>query len=512
MPKNLDLLDMSVVTRIITEMDKSEDRDRRKHSFDSWQVYSGNVRAYVEQELVRTRPNSWHGYTISESSLSKMIVDTVAKSYKQQPIRMIDDDDTKNERLSDIYREADAMRQLPFFDTTTTLHKYSLIWVNYREDDDRYQFMTLQPHEFSVVRDKDTGELLAVILNYGNRDITDGSMSGDGIDDLIAESQSDSSAQTTVYAMWSKDNYVVVERELEKVVTPMGEQYKPSITYVEIPNNPENINVLGRIPFVFLSKELSPDYPTKSPLFSQTVTSNSLLSEYLTSSNIQGTGQLVFSYPEKFENSFKKITTGLLSALKLPQSTNPEDKPTTAEYINPSPDLSGQKEAVETFITSVLKENGITNASALTNDGQIASSGIARAISNANVDDIIAKNQELYTSVEKEMFEIIKAWEAFKGPSVFKEDDELQITFRKPKVLISDKEVLDNIEQRLRLGLIEKWEALKILDPNLSDEEAQEKLERIAMSKALSVAKAFNGNIVEEDSEDDPAGLEQRSK
>ena len=240
MPKNLDLLDISVVTRIITEMDKSEDRDRRKHSFDSWQVYSGNVRAYVEQELVRTRPNSWHGYTISESSLSKMIVDTVAKSYKQQPIRMIDDDDTKNERLSDIYREADAMRQLPFFDTTTTLHKYSLIWVNYREDDDRYQFMTLQPHEFSVVRDKDTGELLAVILNYGNRDITDGSMSGDGIDDLIAESQSDSSAQTTVYAMWSKDNYVVVERELEKVVTPMGEQYKPSITYVEIPNNPEN--------------------------------------------------------------------------------------------------------------------------------------------------------------------------------------------------------------------------------------------------------------------------------
>lgn len=505
MPKNLNLNDFNVVSTIISEIDKSEDRDRRKHSFDSWQVYSGNVRPYVEAELQRTRPKSWVGYTISESSLSKMIVDTVSKSYKQQPSRMIDEDRTKNERLHDIYKEGDAQRQLPFFDICTNLHKYSLMWVNYREEEEKYQFMALQPHEFAIVRDKDTGDLLAVILNYGNRDITQASRSGDGIEDLITESQADSSASTEVYAMWSRDNYVVIEKEVQKVITQNGEQYKTSITYVDIPENPENKNVLGLIPFVFLSKELSPDYPTKSPLLSQTTTSNAMLSELYTSSNIQGTGQLVFSYPEKFENKFKKITTGLLSALKLPQSSNPEDKPTTATYINPSPDLAGQRDVVETFITSVLKENGITNASALTNDGQISSSGIARAISNANVDDIIAKNQELYISVEKEMFEIIKAWESFLGPSVFKEEDTVQVTFKKPKILISDKEVLDNIEQRLRLGLIEKWEALKILDPNLSDEEAMEKVERIAMSKVANVAKAFNGNIINEDSEDDRA-------
>ena len=175
--KNLDLTDLAVVTQILTDIDGSEERDRRTHAFDSWQVYSGNVKPYVEKVIQRTRPKSFKGYTISDVSLSRMITDPKSKAYKEQPLRIVEGgDQAKNDRLKDIYHEGGALRQLPFLDTVTNLHKHSLIWVNNLDDDETYQFMTLQGYEYTIVRDKDTGKLQAVILKYGNLDITDNSI------------------------------------------------------------------------------------------------------------------------------------------------------------------------------------------------------------------------------------------------------------------------------------------------------------------------------------------------
>lgn len=504
MAENLNLTDMNVINQILSDIEGSEERDRKRENFDSWQVYSGNVKPYVHDVIVSNRPKSHKGYTISDISFSKVITDAKAKAYKEQPIRRIPGDDaTKNERLHDIYKEGDSLRQMPFFDTVTNLHKHSLIWVNNLDESEEYRFMTLQGFEYSVVRDKDSGELQAVILNYGNLDITANANSGDGIDNLIAESQADSSAQSKVYAMWSKDDYVVVKVETSEVMEMSGKKIKKSVTFVEQPENPQMINKLGMIPFVFLSQEMAVDYPTMSPLKQQTITGNVLNSEYLTAANIQGTGQMVFKYPEKYEGRFAKVTTGLLSAIKLPQSDNPDDKETSADYINPSPDLAGQKEAVFSYVKQVMNEHGIKNTSAVGSEGQDFSSGIQMAIASSSVQDLVEQNQLLYTSVEKQMFEIIKAWESFRGNSVFKEEDELNIIFKKPTVMISDAEVLANIEKRLSLGLIQKWEALKILDPNLSDNEAKEKAQEIMQSN-VSTIQGMNFGNRQDNQEDKP--------
>lgn len=492
---NLDLTDKAVASLIITEIEASEERGRKRSNFDAWQVYSGNVAPYVEDVIKTTRPKSHKGYTISDISFSKMIVDPKSKAYKEQPHRFVEGDDTvKNDRLKDIYREGGALRQLPFLDTVSNLHKHSLIWVNNLDMVEKYQFMTLQGYEYSVIRDKDTGELQAVILNYGNLDITNNARTGDGIDNLIAESQADSAALSNVYAMWSKENYVIVKVQSNKVITSSGTEIKKSIDYVAQPDNPSMRNLIGVIPFVFLSQEMAIDYPTTSPLMSQTVTANALASEYYTAANIQGSGQMIFKYPEKYENMFSKITTGLLSAIKLPQSSNPEDRATTAEYINPSPDLAGQKEAVFSYVKQMMNEHGLKNTSAVGSEGQDFSSGLQMAIANSSVQDIIEENQQLYVDVEKKMFNIIKAWEAFRGNSVFKDEDEINVVFKKPKVMISDAEVLANIEKRLSLGLIEKYEALMILDPNLDEKAAKTKAAEIRQSNITNIQGMNFGN------------------
>lgn len=493
----IDLTDESVVQTILYEMGKSEDKQRRKDAFNSWQVYSGNLEEFVENKLKQTRPVSYEGYTIPSISISKVITDTIAKSYKEQPLRKVTNDssDQKSERLHDIYKEAGAKRQLQFLDTVNNLHKYSLLWVNWRDKEQRYQFWTLQGYEFAVVRDKDTGELECVVLNYGDTTITsDTRGNSDGMADLIAEDQHDSAAQTEVYAMWSKDHFVVVERRVQRFTTADGDQIKESITYVDNPDNPNNENVIGMIPFVFLSKETSFDFPTKSPLFDQTLTANCLMAEYLTASNIQGTGQLIVKYPEKYEGLFKKMTRGLMTAIKLPQSSDEGDAPTDVQYINPNPDLAGQREAVNTYVKAVFKEHGIATGSMSGSDSESFSSGLERAIANAGVDDIVQMNNELYSDAEKQAFEIIKAWERFLGNNTFAEDDELMIKFQKPKVLVSDAETLANIEKRLELGLITKAEALMMLNPNLSEDEAEEKLEEVAVERVESVRRVVGGD------------------
>jgi hypothetical protein len=483
----IDLLDSNVIQNILSDINGSEDRNRKKYSYDSWQVYSGNQRPYVKAELERTRPKSHDAYTISNISLAKLITDKKAQSYRKQPKRSVSGDQTKTEFLHEVYSEADAFRQLSFMDCINNLHKYSLLWINYRELEERFQFMAMQGHEFSVIKNKDTGALECVILNYGNLDITSSARSGDGYDNLIAESQSDSSANSTVYALWTKDQHVVIKVETSTIRTVRGEQIKKSVTYVPIDGNPDNVNKLGVIPFVFISKELSIDMPTPSPLMMQSVTYNVLLSELLTSSNIQGTGTLVLSYPEKYEGKFKDVATGLTSTIKLPQSGNPNDRATTVSYISPSPALAAQKEVYLGYMRQVLSEHGITTSQGLDGSSESFSSGLERLLANADIMGQVESNQEIYIRVEQQAFEILKAYSDLLGLGYFSDDDTLSVVFPKPKLMVSDSETLANIEKRLSLGLMQKHEALMMIDPNLSEDQAKEKLALIEQERTRSM-------------------------
>lgn len=508
MSNEINLNDKSMVGRIIREIEASEDKERKRVAFKGWQIYSGNSDPYILEHLQSVRPKTWKSYTRSNISVSKLVTDKLSKAYKSQPKRTVGSDKTKDERLADIYREAGAIKQLPFADTVNNLQKYVLTWVNYIEEQEKYQFMALQPYEYSVIRDKNTGELTCVILNYGNMDVTSGSGSGNGHDELIAESQADSSAQSRVYAMWTKDEHVIVRVKEAKVDTAGG-QVQRSVTYVEIKDNPKNENKIGIIPFVYTAKELAIDYPTVNSLADQTIRYNYLMTEALGAASVQ-VGQLVLKYPERMQGEFDRMGSSLTTVIELPQSSEEGDSETTADYITPSPNLSGQKDLYLTYLRQVLSEHGIESGSSLSDNVQNFSSGLERAISEASVENIVQKNQESYVEMEQAMFEIIKAIEDFKGRSVFKEDDELQVMFQKPRVLISDAETLANIEKRLTLGLMEKWEALVELDPNLSKQEAEDKLKNISeaiVKKAGDMFGSTKGNI-----EDDKAGSDESTE
>ena len=324
MPEDLDLLNPDVILQILTETSKSEDKDRRRNSFNAYQIYSGNQKVYIERELARTRPKSWTSYTISNISVSKMVTDKRAQSYNENPIRSVDGNESKTELLNDIYKQANGLRELQFHDVVFNINKYDLMWVNYREEDQAYQFICLHPYEFVLVRDKDTGEVLIVGLNYPNTEMTQDARSqgpesgitgGDGIADLIAENQSDSAAQGETWVFWSKDQHVKVRTNSVPEIVDGIEVLKKSIDYIDIPGNPNMVNPLGVLPFVLTTLDTAIDYPTVNPITEQSITFNTQQSETLTAKNIHGSGIQIFKYPEKFQGRFSKMTQGQTQAI-----------------------------------------------------------------------------------------------------------------------------------------------------------------------------------------------------
>jgi len=487
MPKQFDLLDKDVILQILSETSKSEDKDRRRQSFNAYQVYSGNQKVYVQRELARTRPKGWDSYTISNISVSKMIIDKRSQSYNERPIRSVDGSEEKSELLNKIYKQANAQRELQFHDTIFNLNKYDLMWVNYREEDEKYQFICLHPYEFVLVRDKDTGELLIVGLNYPNVEVTQDARSqgpqkaitgGDGIADLIAENQADGAAQGETWVFWSKDQHVKVATTSVQEIVNGETLLKKSVDYIEIPDNPNNINPLKVLPFVLTTADTAVDYPTVNPITEQSITFNVQQSETLTAKNIHGSGIQVFKYPEKMQNRFKEMSFGQTQAIHLPQSSKDGDQPTDFEYKTSGAQLAPMLESDMNYLKQILQEHEIEGVNMELGESN-ALSGISKAISGSSVQKVIERNQQIYSNTEKKMFEIIKAWDIFNGTRMFSNEDELQIIYPKPKILTSDSETLKNIKEMLDLGLIEEWEKFIKMDPNLSEQEAMEKLERI---------------------------------
>lgn len=495
------ILDMNIVQTILSEAETGEAKERKRQAFKAYEIYSGNVQPYVERELQRTRPETWETYTVSDVSVSSIIVNKLSKAYRTDPRREIEEDpnDEKSRRYNQILKEAGALRQLKEFDQIVNLHRYGLFWVNYHEPSEAYQFMSLAPYEFFFIRDKDSGKLVTVGLKMVDTTDTAGAnmpgsiLEGDGHSNLLAEGQADSGGQSQVYALWNSTNHVVVRIEERTIEQDDGSrQVKKDVTFVPLKDNPTNENKLGVIPFILKSRDNSVDLPTVNPITEQTIKYNALKSELYTAANIQGTSIQVLSYSESLVGKMDNMKQGLTVVTELIQPDDPDKPRSDTSFISPNPDLTGQMSTYQDYKEEILEQQGI-NVSTI-KDNKF-SSGFERLVAAADVQDIIEENQQtLYAPMEQEIFEIVKRWEVLLNTqSVFSEEDTIHITYEKPKVLITDKETLDNIEKRLSLGLIEKWEALTMLDPNMSEEDAKLKLARIELEKNGVATRFMNG-------------------
>jgi len=480
-------LSLGDIQLILGEIEREENQLRKRKEFKSFQIYDGNLKSYVQSRIKEMYPKTWQAYTISDYSILKKIVDKKSKAYKEAPIRKADSE-TANLKYQDIADNSSLNSAMQNLDRYFNQHKYGMISSFMELSNDGtpvFDFMPLAPYEFDCIKD-DKGNLKVVILSYPSSNITIGS-DGDGVDTLIAGPSADEGSNSKLYAFWTDTNHYVVRISIGSDGKRKG---IPEI--LAFPDNPNNINPWGYLPFVYIPENDGANYPVASPLADQTVELNALLSVYLTSGNMQ-VGQLVLKYPQ--DQDIQMVTHGLMTGIKLPQSKDPDSGETTAEYISPAPNMDGHRTSIMTFLNLILDEQGIKPASGTDITAEKFASGLDRMISESDVQDIIESNQTIYSQVEKNLFAIVKAQlDSINDRSIG--DEKLQVIYRKPKMLITDTERLNNLKTMIDLGLLEEWEKFTYIDPNMTEEQAKEKLARIQQAdsdRMSSLVEASNG-------------------
>lgn len=469
----MNILDLQEIERIINEITSGKNLARKRNEYISYEAGSGLLGKYVQEKVRRMYPKTWSTYTIAEYSLVKKVVDKKARAYKEPPIRKLEDDN-ETKLFTEFLKENrfnDAMKDM---DRIYNQHKYAGLYMELDEATKNVSFYPLRPYEFDVVKN-DEGEVVCLILSYPGASITAGTQ-----DSVISGDRADDDLNETEYVFWTNDNHLVVK------VKSDSKSKSRSFEMQEMEGNPGNVNPYGKIPFAYLPFDFNEDYPSPSPLTNQTVELNSLLSVYLTSANMQ-VGQLVLTFPA--DQKIETVSQGMMTAISLPQSKNTEDKPSTASYISPAPNMSGHLEAVKAYLSMILDEQGINSAQAISGAEKF-SSGLDRLLSQSDVQAIVEDNQDFYVRFEQECFEIINAMTGDEYKST-----NLQVIFKKPKMLTSDTEKLANIEKMLELELIEPWEKFIEVDPNLSVEQAKEKLARINAAKVAKLSNVVNDSM-----------------
>lgn len=469
----INILDMNEVERIISEITSAKNLRRKRLEYVSYEVESGVLNKYVAAKIKAMYPESYANYTIAEYSLAHKVVNKKNRAYKEPPIRKLDND-SESQAYNDFLKDNRFNDCMKVVDRIYNQHRYGGVYIEKEELEQKACFYPLRPYEFDVVKN-DKGEVICLILSYPGNTVTSGEANK-----IIAGDRSDDNGGEVEYILWTKENHLVIS------VTTNSETKNRSIVVKEIEGNPGNINPYGIIPFAYLPFDFNEDYPTASPLANMTVEFNALLSVYLTSANMQ-VGQLVISGPE--DSLPANAVSGMMSVMVIPQSKNMEDKPTTAQYVSPSPDLAGHREAITTYMTMILDEQGISSGQKL-GETESFTSGLDRMLSESGLQLIIEDNQDSYTRLEQHIFEIISLM--FDG--AFKSKF-LQIVFKKPKMLSSDADKLANIEKMLELGLIEEWQKFIEVDPNMTEEQAKEKLTRINESKSNQLSTMVSMSV-----------------
>jgi len=475
----MDLLNKTHVRNLINEIESSQNKERREKEIKSGEVYSGNLKHHVESRIKQLYPKTYGSFSVADLNLSKKINDKLSKAYKTSPLRELDtekEDQAYNKLMSD----ADASHAWQTYDLYYNLHRYACMWFSFVEDSEGEQNIVLRPlspYQFSRVVN-DIGETTEFIVNFPDDQLFSSSDS-DGINSMIQDSEKDSSIKR--YALWNAEQHVVIKCD--------PNEENGDIFFEQIVGNELNVNQLGMIPAVFSQQGDNIALPTINPITSQVIEYNQQYSVMLTGSSLQTFGHLVLKHPAE-QPMPDEIYNSLFTYSRLPQVEG--DIATELDYLNPNPNLTGNLEILSNYGHQIISEHLGDGSQNITGSDNFTS-GLDRMIAMSDITNIIESNQQAYAKAEDGLYQIVKAFSNESNRSSFS-SEKLIVKYSKSKPIQSEKEMLENIEKKIQLGLIEKHEALMILDPNMTPEKAREKVDKIKLEKDSEVDSFFEEN------------------
>ncbi len=445
---------------VIKETRGTENQERLQQSQAEWDVYTGNIKPYVEAmlterfsaSLVREVP------IVSSINILKKTTDSKATLYNDEPVRVFSDlTEDQKEKVTRIYNdmridftmlEANRLFELQKKQTHVLIEPMN----------GKLRARPLKAHQLNVVNSQTNPEMGEVYIfsSYDKELNTNAeeSQRQDGYNQAIADLD-DYKKSENKFIVWSKNFHFVMDKH--------GNILSES---VESP-------IAGVLPIVEISamkdfnywREITNDVADFCIFYN---TSQSMLQQIV---EMQGFAQAWLKAPDDLMPQYVDIGPNRVLRLIQPSGGGEVD----FGFSNPSSDIGGAQAYMESLLAQFLSSQGLDSSSI---SGQASSqnygTGIERLLAQIERFESSKESMALFREAEQDIWDIVKAWHnAGKITGLLNqkyitqdlpEKSEITITYLEPQNIMSDAEKLEIAERRMELGLWSRAKALSFLD------------------------------------------------
>ena len=515
------LTDIKFRKSVIDEILGGENTRRKQEHKKRYDLYKDKTYLYV-RDLFAAR--GLRKETVAEMttflnnlSIYKKVINKLARSYSGGIDRDFGED---SERLSELYKLTAIDKTMRKADRYRESHKNCFVsvlpFLDHGESTDeapRYRLKTkvYAPHEYDVIEDHEDREIArCVILNEkvgtfhgeaaseyhagvhpSNRPTLKAVTNGK--DDTIADARSDSDSKERF--IWWSSNYHFTTNEKGEVVS-----------------DGDTLNPIQRIPGVFISEDQDGFFWAEGgeDLADGAVKINTMLTDLDYIMWLQGFGQLVITG----SNVPDQVKIGPQNVIAVNYDKDREAEP-KIQILNHNPPIDDWLKAIEQKTALTLTTNDLSPSTVSTKlDATNPAAGIALLIENSEAINNLEDKQKDFQVAERELYPVIAKWHnlynengwltgAFAAVGTVPEDADLAVMFHDIKPQITEGQKLDDLKKRKDLGISTMVDLILKDNPDMTEQQAVDKLAEITAEKANRAAAAMSGMIARSEGEED---------
>jgi hypothetical protein len=491
---NPNLLDASVRAKIIDDIKSQENISTKNKSLKDYEIYNDNAYPYVYDKLCKQLSADTANMMpiVSNLNIAKAVVQKEANIYTDDPERSYKNISNQDqETIEAIYEDGSFDSILGKANKYYKLRNQSFIQVVPKYG--KLKLRVLHRHNIDVIPESDDPETaFAYIISSFDKAFY--LKANQDNNNQVTADADDYKVMSERYQVWTKD-----------IVFTMNGKGDLISEVLE--------NKIGLLPFIDISKDKDFEFFIRigQALTDFTVDFNVAWSDLLYIARLQGYSVGVVSGDPELKP--ESMTVGPNRFLFLPQNPANPNSALTLEFKNPTPNLEATLKAIDSLVTTFLTTRGIdSKAINVTNSGSNSfSSALERLL--AMIDQFRASREDfdLFNTVEIQLHKIVANYlSQLTGTEYLDQkywtsqgikDSEIEIEFKKPEMIETKSEQLDNAKKRIDLGIADAVSVLSSVD-DISEDEAIEEIAQIQQRKLLNYQ--MMSNIIEVSEGNDP--------
>lgn len=474
-------------------IDSPQNESRKAYAFKAWECLKDKTWFYVIDLLLKQfKPETVNEmqYATTNISIFRKVIDKLARVYQNGASRSLETIEATSQ-LEEVAEHIEINQVMKKINKYYRAFWNTLAYVKPKKAEELYDLMVepLAPFNYDVIENPENPQEAMVVIVSDYQPLKPNLYA---LGDAAVAGRTGSNVKIA-YPSMTGSNY---EDDKRKFVWWSKNYHFTTNAKGELISQGDGINPIGALPFVNFTRDQCNKFWSEGgeDLVDSGIKINAMLTNIQHVAITQGYGQLYMTG----KNLPKSITTGPNHCIQV-EVEEGQPNPQIG-YLNSNPPINELVSMVETTIALMLTTNNLSTSGISTNlqGGKQFASGIALMIDKAESIEDVNEQAEIFIRQEPKIWELLDKWynyynskgllvEEWKENPLPPNSGEVDIEFPKPRQLNDEMGQLAVYEKRLELGLNTKAEIIKMDNPSLTEEQANDKIKEIEEEKAAAM-------------------------